>query len=241
MDIKLVESGKRFSDEEVRELEQFLLRLPASHLRSLEQIERVGSFGRAFADSSPWGCGQEIRLFDGFYALDPAQREYVFLHEMGHTYFDFIDETEGDRSMLKLGPCTREDVAHLLRVQWMELGLWELDPENWEKVKALNPANSANRDKYTYMVMYKNPNHEMGEWVCPVETRIPKRLSDYSFRYDTPVYSPKEEMADAYALYVLDREHFLRATEANKAIKARYDFTQRHFNDASVGSINLVR
>ncbi len=241
MDIKLVESDRCFSEEDVGELERFLSRLPYSHLQSFNRIQRVGSLGGALADSSPWGCGEEIRLPDDFYDLDPTEREFTILHEIGHNYFDFIDENEGDRSMLKWGPCRREDVGHLLRVQWMDLGLWELDPENWEKVKALNPTNGANRDKYTYMVAWKNPNREMGEWVCPVETRIPKNSFQHGFRYNKPFYSPKEEMADAYALFVLDREHFLRSAEANGVIKAKYEFIQRHFKDNSVGPIRLVR
>ncbi len=241
MNIKLVESSRKFSEENIQELERFLSRLPYPHLQSLNHVERVVSLGGKLAVSSPEGCGEEITLSDGFYDLDPAEREYAFLHEMGHNYFDFIDENEGDRSFLKWGPCEKEDVAHLLRVQWIDLGLWGLDLENWEKVKALNPGSSANRDKYTYIVMYKNPNYRMGEWVCPLEARIPKNSFQYGFRYDQPFYSPKEEMGDAYALFVLERDHFLISAEASNVIKAKYKFIQKHFTDNSRGVIKLVR
>ena len=158
---------------------------------------------------------------------------------MGHNYFDFIDDCK-DRSVLKWGPCKKENVDSLLRVQWMELGLWELDPKNWEKVKALDPSNDANRDKYTYVVMYKDPNHGMGEWKCPISARIPKNSFKYGLRYDKPFYSPKEEMADAYALFVLENDHFLKFTEKNDVVKAKYEFIQKQFIDTSKGIIKLI-
>ncbi len=230
MAIQLIESGRRFSEIEVNELKRFLSKLPSSHLDSVKKVEKVSSLGEALADSSPFGGGEEIRLPDNFYRLKKEEREFVFLHEMGHNYFDFKDYWEGDMSMIKLGLCRRQDVSHLLRVKWMELG-WELKPKNWERVKALCPENRANRDKYTYIVMYKNPNYMMGEWTCPQEARIPKNSSQYAFRYKEPFYSPKEEMADAYALFALERKHFLKAAETNELIKAKYNFIQRCFID----------
>jgi hypothetical protein len=227
MTIRLIESGRRFSDEDVDELKRFLSQLPPSHLYSLDHIERV-HYTQGLANSSPFGGGEEIRLPSTFYHLDKEEREFVFLHEMGHNYFDFRDYTEGDISMLKYGKCRKQDVSHLLRVQWMELG-WELNPENWERVKAICPENEANRDKYTYMVMYKNPNHELVEWTCLPEARIPKNSVQYAFRYDKPFYSPKEEMADAYALFVLNRNHFLKASKTSDLIKAKYDFMSKCF------------
>ena len=232
MEIELIESEEIFSKEDIKELEGFLSKLPSSHLQCLNRIERVASLEGALADSSPWGNGEEIRLPNDFYRLNPKERICVFLHEMGHHYFDFKDEYEGSISCLKWGACEKKDVSHLLRVKWMDLGLWELEPKNWEKVKALFPGNGANRDKYTYIVKYKNPNYEMGEWKCPIEARIPKN-SFHEFRYCGRGYSPKEEMADAYALFVLEKEHFKKSAERNKIIKDKYEFIKRHFSDDS--------
>jgi len=227
MKIKLIESEKEFSRENLTELERLLSKLPPSHLLALSRIERVISLNGIIADSSPWGSGGEIRLTNDFYQLTPKEREFVFLHEMGHNYFDFKDEKEGDLSFLKFGPCRKEDVAHLLRIQWMELGLWELEPNNWEKVKAISPGNLANRDKYTYMVMYKDPNFGLGEWTCPINDRISWTPIPLAFRYDWPGYSPKEEMADAYALFVLDPITFKTAN--NKGTNTKYEFIQKLF------------
>jgi hypothetical protein len=208
----------------------------------LNRIGRVFSLGGALADSNFWSIyGAEIRLPDEFYNITSVEREYVFLHEMGHNYFEFVDENEGNRSIVKKGPCKKEDVSHLLKVQWMELGLWELDLEKWEKIKTLNPENKANQDKYTYMVMYKNPNYKMGEWKCSLEARILQNSFHYGFKYDKPFYSPKEEMADAYALFILEKYHFLECAEENEVIKAKYEFIQNHFKDDSKGKFAFIR
>ena len=226
--IRLIESEGKFSETDINELKVFLSKLPSSHLSSLSLIKRVASLGGALADSSPWGGGGEIRLPNCLYRLNKADRKFVFLHEMGHNYFDFRDENEGDRHTVKFGPCKKQDVSHLLRVQWMELGLWELNPENFEKVKALDPENRANRDKYTYITMYKNPNKGIGEWTCSQKARIPQNSFKLGFGYDD-FYSPKEEMADAYALFVLGKDYFLESAKRNKIIKAKFDFIQKCF------------
>jgi len=233
MKIQLIESEEIFSKENIKELEEFLSKLPSSHLQCLKRIERIASLGEKLADASPWGAGEEIRLPNDFYSLNQKEREETFLHEMGHNYFDFKDENEGDLSYLKRGACEKKDVSHLSRVKWMILGLWELDPKNWEKVKAIDPENTANRDKYTYIVKYKDPNYGMGEWKCPTEARIPKNSFPYAFKYGGRGYSPKEEMADAYALFVLEKEHFKKSAERNKIIKDKYGFIKRHFSDNS--------
>ncbi|MCX6747232.1 MAG: hypothetical protein NTU63_03830 [Candidatus Pacearchaeota archaeon] len=231
MQIRLVESGRKFSQANKDELTEFLLKLPSSHLDSIKTIERIKTLGGALADSSSFGDGGEIRLPNFFYELSKTEREFVFLHEMGHNYFDFRDENEGDmHQILKTTPCERENVSHLLRIQWMELGLWELNAENFEKVKALDPENRANRDKYTYAVMYKDPNYKMGEWTCSEEAKIPQDSFKLGFNYND-FYSPKEEMADAYALFVLERDYFLEFVEKSKLIKAKFDFIQKCFID----------
>ncbi len=242
MNIKLVEFNMMFSEENIHELERFLSKLPYSHLKSLDCIEKVFSLNGAIAGSSPFGCGGEIRLTDKFYyELDSTEREFVFLHEIGHNYYDFTDENEGNRSSLKLGPCKKEDVSNLLRVQWMDLGLWELDPLTWRKINSKHPDYKASRDKYTFMAMCSNPNCELGEWVCPKNARIPKNPNCQGLKYDKSFYSPKEEMADAYALFLLDKDHFLRSAETNDVVKAKYEFTKRHFKNNSSGVVNLLR
>jgi hypothetical protein len=223
------------------ELKNFLSQLPASHLENLDHIERVVSLGPGvLASSSPWGAGEEIRLTDEFYSLKPEERNHVFLHEMGHNYYDFKDEKEGKRSILKWGPCKRKNVASLLRVQWMELGLWELEPENWEKIKALTPRNEANRDKYTYMVMYKNPNAGMSEWICPQDAVIKINFLELAFRYSQPNYSPKEEMADTYSLFHLRKDLFQEAAKTSEVIQAKYNFTKKQFEDNSKDTVNFI-
>lgn len=239
MVIQLIESGRTFSEENISELKRLLSKVPCSHLDSLEHIERV-AYSRGLADSSPFGSGGEIRLPSVFYHLDEKERGFTFLHELGHNYFDFRDWVEGDRAMLRFGHCRRQDVSHLLRVQWMELG-WELNPENWEKVKAEDPENGANKDKYTYVVKYGDPNKAMGEWTCMPEARIPKDSFQDAFRYNKPFYSPKEEMADAYALFILERSHFLKAARKSKLTKAKYDFIKKCFMDNSKKPIILKR
>lgn len=239
MAIQLIESGRTFSEENISELKRFLSKVPYLHLSSLDHIERV-AYSMGLADSSPFGSGGEIKLPSVFYHLDKKERGFTFLHEIGHNYFDYRDWVEGDRAMLRFGDCKKEDVSHLLRVQWMELG-WELVPENWEKVKTLYPENGANRDKYTYIVKYSDPNHAMGEWTCALEARIQKNSFQYAFRYNKPFYSPKEEMADAYALFALERQHFLKAAKKSKLVRAKYDFIKRCFADNSKGTIILER
>lgn len=237
--IRLLETNRAFLDREIVELKTFLLKVPYSHLETLRDIEKI-PYSRGLADSSPFGSGGKIRLPSCFFHLDKEQREFTFLHEMGHTYFDFKDFYEGKRARLRFGACKKEDVAHLLRVQWMELG-WELNPENWEIVKREYPADEVNRDKYIYMVKYGNPNHEMGEWKCSTESKISKDLSQFGFAYNELYYSPKEEMADAYALFIMDRKKFKNQIKKGKIIKAKYEFIEKCFEDDSKGQIEMER
>lgn len=238
--INLIESGRKFSEENINELKGFLSKIPHSHLEALKQIERVPVLNNAYADSNPLGIGEEIRLSDSFYSLIPKEREFVFIHEMGHDYFDFKDFYEGNRAVLRFGACRKEDISHLLRVQWMELG-WKLNPENWEKVKKEYPADEVNRDKYTYMVKYGNPNHEMGEWKCSTEGKIFRDLSQFGFAYNELYYSPKEEMADAYALFAINKKKFLKFSRTNEIVGKKYNFIERCFEDNSKGQIELER
>lgn len=241
MRLKLIESEKNFSEDEIKDLERLLSKLPASHLQTLDRIERIVGLSEELAISYLRGAGGEMQLTDEFYNLNEKDRAKTFYHELGHIYFDYLDEIQGNRSVLKQGPCNRNNVKHLLRVQWMEIGQWELEPENLKKIKKLKFGNATNFDKYVYMVMYDNPNHRVGEWTCPVHLRIPSNGFMYSFKYGQPFYSPKEEMADAYALFPLDREHFSRCTERNPAIRAKFDFMKEYFIDTSTGRIEFVK
>lgn len=230
MDIKLIESERQFSEGNIEELERFLSKLPTSHLNFLNHIERVSSLEDALASFTFTANGGEIRLPDDFYSIDDRQREFIFLHELGHNYFDLKDENEGDRSMLKMRSCEKENVASLLRVQWMELGLWNLDVEKWNKLKTMFHNNEAYRNKYTYLVAYQDPNFCLGEWKCPASAMIPTNSSKDGFRYNEPFYSPIEEMADAYALFVLERDYFLKYAQSNEVIKAKFNFIEKQFN-----------
>jgi len=240
--ISLIECEARFSEEDMQEIKGFLSKLPDSHLKSLNHIERfrrLNSPNNVPARSNPNGCGEEIELSDIFYDLTPEQRAFVFLHEMGHNYFAFKDYWEGNIPKLKEGPCRKQDVSHLLKVRWMELG-WELN-QNFKLVRAMDPKNKANRDKYTYMVLYKNPNRHVGEWQCSPKSQIPKNSFKSAFRYGNLGYSPNEELADAYALFVLEREHFLKGTEQSETVKAKYDLIQEQFKEKDLGQIELMR
>ncbi len=53
MHIKLIESDRKFYEEDIMELEGLLSRLPYKHLESLNRIERVFSLNDVLADSSP--------------------------------------------------------------------------------------------------------------------------------------------------------------------------------------------
>lgn len=237
--INIVESGRKFSEGNINELKRFLSKIPHSHLEALNQIERIPVLDNAYADSSPWGIGEDIRLSDSFYSLTPKEREFAFIHEMGHDYFDFRDEKNG-KSMLKWRICKKEEVAHLFGVQWMELGEWELDSEIWGMVKSIFQTNMAHKNKYTYMVKYKNPNLYRGEWKCTDEGKILWKFQDLAFRYNQSSYSPKEEMADCYAFFALEREKFSKLSEENEMIKAKYNFMGKFF-DGSKGKVILER
>ncbi|MAG50232.1 hypothetical protein CL621_01165 [archaeon] len=132
--------------------------------------------------------------------------------------------------MVKFGPCKKEDVDHLLRVQWMEIGRWELDQRKLEELRRISPRNQAHKDKYTYVVMYKDPNNHLGEWICPEENRITQNGSQFAFRYNKLFYTPKEEMADAYALFVLAKESFEKQAGKNKVIESKYEFIREQFS-----------
>ena len=152
--IRIIESDRAFSNGDLEEIERALLKVPYSHLEALDTIERKANLG-SIADSSPWGDGGQLRLSDEFYRLTEKERPFALLHEMGHNYFDYKDATEGDMFSLKFGPCSKEDVQGLLRVQWMQIGEWDLDPEKWSQIVEGFPENLAHGNIYTYTVMYK--------------------------------------------------------------------------------------
>jgi hypothetical protein len=237
MAIELIETDREFSDENVNELEEFLSKIPYSHLKALRTIERLPIImhknNSSYADSSPDGMGEQTRLSDDFYNFSKKGREFIFLHEMGHNYFDFRDENEGERSRLKwIGFRNKKEISHLLRIQWVDFG-WNLNPIGWKNVKETDPLNEAHKDKYTYTLMYPNPNFCMGEWMHSKEGRIEKDMFQLGFRYDLALYSPKEEMADAYALFVMDRNKFSGLAEKDSIVKAKYDFIARCFKDGT--------
>lgn len=228
----MISFHKDFTEEQMEEIVVFLSRIPSKHRESLKSILRSHS-SDVIASASPWGSGEEIVLTDKFYSLSPQDKEFVILHENGHNYFDYLDEVEGDRSMLRFGRCRKEDVSGLLRVKWMELG-WNLDPIKLKKLRDLNPENLAYKDKYTYTAMWKNPNHSVGEWICNDDAKIPSKINSLAFNYDKNNYSPKEEMADAYAFFILDRREFFRVSEKAPIVKQKYDFVRTHFRPPRV-------
>lgn len=243
MAIQLAECANReFSERDIVELQEFLSKVPPSHLDSTNMITRIGYLYRgALADASRGGKWGEIRLSDGFYDLDLQEREFTLIHEIGHNYFDFRDYVEGNREAFKHRFFGKELVSHLLRIQWIDLG-WELDPKNWAELKWAKPMDDlVGRDKYTYATIFDNPNQDMSEWTCSPQARIPKNLSQYAFRYEGREYSPIEEMADAYALFVLEGEHFLEATKRSSLVQAKYDFIRKCFADEDREPVVLER
>jgi hypothetical protein len=242
MAIQLAEVDRDFSNRDINELEEFLSKVPPSHLDSTGMVTRKGLLpNNELAIACFSSQGGEIKLSDRFYSLDVQEREFTLIHEVGHNYFDFRDYWEGNIPALECGPCRKEDVSHLLRIQWIELG-WELNHKNWKKVKALYPPDSAAvRDKYAYTVMCWNPNHEQGEWTCLPQARIPRDSVQNAFTYRHLSYSPIEEMADAYALFASEEEHFFNAAKTSDLVKAKYDFIKKCFADEFEEPVVLER
>ncbi|MBW2970672.1 hypothetical protein KY320_00765 [Candidatus Woesearchaeota archaeon] len=244
MNIRLIETYRWLSRKEIEDLERILSRLPARHLESLETIEAVESLGRGIlATASYYGDGKDITLSSAYFELPYGERESTLIHELGHTYYDFLEENMGDKSrtLLVWGACRKEDVEHLPRVQWMDLGLWDLREDKWEELRLANPNNRAFRDKYTYITMFKHGHLQCGEWVCPAETRIPENDQvTHGFNYDWAHYSPMEEIADAYALFAVGKDYFIECAQGNEVIKAKLAFTQAHFANGNHADVRLV-
>jgi len=224
--------SKKFSEEEKEEIERALSKVPEAHLESTEFIQKISSLGEHVAAIANYSIfdGGEVVISAEFYKLNEKEREFTLLHEIGHNYFSYFDEKIGNRFDVRFGPCRKENVDHLLRVQWMEIGEWELDEEKLKEIKWIWPGNDAHKNKYTYTVKCNNPNRKMGEWVCPEENMINKNGSKLSFSYDEPDYSPIEEIADAYVLFILAKEFFEKQTGRNKVIESKYEFIREQFN-----------
>jgi len=235
MAIRLVESGREFSDGDIDEIKGFLSKLPYSHVDKLYRIERLPIIIGDYANV-PHNLGGEMGIADDFYHLNKEEREFIFIHEMGHNFFNSKDENEGKYSSIGL-PCKREDIEHLSMIQWMELGNWELDPRIWKTIEKI----SGKKDKYNHLMEKGKNDHEIGEWKCPTESRILENLFDLAFRYDKYFYSPKEEMADAYALFAADKNLFKKYAEKNENIKAKYNFISKFFEENSKGEIIFKR
>ncbi|MAG50233.1 hypothetical protein CL621_01170 [archaeon] len=88
----MIKLSKKFLETEKEEIEKTLLKVPEAHLDSSEFIEKMSSLGEyVIANASPWGKGGDLNLSNEFYELDEKEREFTFLHEIGHNYFDYFD------------------------------------------------------------------------------------------------------------------------------------------------------
>lgn len=112
----------------------------------------------------------------------------------------------------------------------MEFGGWRLIPEILENLRELGGLESF-RDAYSYITKFKDPCY--GGWFCPDKSRISNPEISLSFRYCNDKYSPTEELADAYALFVTNNDHFEEIARNNSLVGRKYEFMQKYFSKNS--------
>lgn len=231
MDVSFVDEDEQFTRKQLQNLESYLALAPSILAPSLI-IHRYRSRNDAFfADSLMKGENAHIRIFDKFYTLDDEDQRFVFLHELGHSYFHSHDELDDIRETIsRLTDCEKKNVDYLLRAQWMELGEWDLDPIALDQLRMMNPENLMYRDRYTYITATLEASRMCSEWICPEQNKIVQDRYELAFRYSKNLYSPIEEMADAYAFFILDKPCFETNALENEGIMKKYEFIEKQLS-----------
>lgn len=234
-----LEDKARYTKEEISELHELLSMLPERHLEALSIIRRSSKIN-CVAMASGHGVGGDLVLGKSFFELSNRERKFILYHEMGHNYFDYMDDNLG-RYTLGHKLFSIDEARVILRVQWMELGSWELDELKWQEIKPwFKDYKVPINDKYDYIVRLNDPNNRMGEWIHPIFGRLKSPKYTYAFRYSWEGYSPKEEQADAYALFLLHPDKFQEAARKNPVIQKKFEFMQFQFKDEKRTELEFV-
>ncbi len=86
-----------------------------------------------------------------------------------------------------------------------------------------------------------NNNLRLDVWQCNEKARIGEKSFKYGFDYGNPCHTPLEEMAECYALHILNNEGFLRHTTKSNRVKEKHGMIEKLFENTGYESLSLIR